>query len=459
MGKLKNKSGFTLAEMLLVVAIVLILSGVAFIAVHTHQRSLGQVERDGIAKEIFVAAQNHLTAAYGAGYLGATDFGTVGTATGDAEGKVYYCVVNGNIADSSVVAQMLPFGSIDETVRAGGSYIIRYQKDTGLVLDVFYCTRKGSPEEYNHQLSGADYDTVLGLAGDDKKDARHSCSIGGQSGVVLGWYGGEKAKEISKLQTELKSPTISVTNAEKLYVEIIDDPNAGAKDINGNAVTVAMRLIVKGLSSGVEHYINVTDITQPIILDDITSLDKHFAYRGYDDIPGALTNGFIPGENISIQAIAYTNDVLGNIAYSNKLFTNSLFDGISDNDTTPDNVAETAYIGNIRHFENLDKHISNLGSFTGASEDLEKFSITKAEQTSNFSWDKFKTETAASSVTYSSNPGVATNSTTSSSFYPIWPDYALTYDGMSHSISDVVVSGFVVMPLRELWQETFPVLR
>ena len=70
MNKLKNRIGMTLAEVLIVVGIIAVLGGVASVAVWNYQRSLGQLERDGIAKEIFVAAQNHLTAAYGAGYLG-----------------------------------------------------------------------------------------------------------------------------------------------------------------------------------------------------------------------------------------------------------------------------------------------------------------------------------------------------------------------------------------------------
>ena len=62
--KLRSDRGVSLAEVLLVVAIVLVLAGIALIAVFAYQRSMAQLERDGIAKEIFVAAQNHLTAAH-----------------------------------------------------------------------------------------------------------------------------------------------------------------------------------------------------------------------------------------------------------------------------------------------------------------------------------------------------------------------------------------------------------
>ena len=167
MKKLKNNIGMTLAEMLIVVAIIGVLGGVAFVAVWNYQRSMGQLERDGIAKEIFVAAQNHLTAAYGEGYLGlsstgnSTYFGTEDTETKDEDGKDivgdYYYYVNGGTPSAGVFEQMLPFGSVDETVRVGGSYIIHYQKDTGLVLDVFYCTRNGSPTRFNHYFADGEY--------------------------------------------------------------------------------------------------------------------------------------------------------------------------------------------------------------------------------------------------------------------------------------------------------------
>ena len=66
--KTRSSRGMTMAEMLVTVAIIGILMGVGFIAVVNYQRSLAQLERDGVAKEIFIAAQNHLTMARGEGY-------------------------------------------------------------------------------------------------------------------------------------------------------------------------------------------------------------------------------------------------------------------------------------------------------------------------------------------------------------------------------------------------------
>ena len=447
MNKLKSRIGMTMAEMLIVVAIIGVLGGVAFVAVWNYQRSMGQLERDGIAKEIFVAAQNHLTAAYGEGYLGITEYGDPGTADEDTGKEVYYFTVNGSISENSVLGQMLPFGSVDETVRAGGSYIVRYQKDTGLVLDVFYCTRSGSPTRFNHNLADDEYKDVLALR--DTESANHKQDRRNWNDHILGWYGGTEAALLAT--ATLQPPTITVYNEEKLFVEV-NNPNTGVTDSNGNPVTVSIRLLVKGLSSGIEHYINVEDASQPIILDDITSsgnTNGHFGSRRFDDMTTELDNGFIPGENIEVQAVAFSTSTLVNTAYSNKVTTNSLFESIADLlDATgasgTDKVLETAYIGNIRHLENLDAYVSNLKSkeTNATGESYELFSISAAKQTTDFSWNTFKEKTNNDSTTvyYSSTKGNVfspSTPTTAQSYYPIEPDYALTYDGQGHSISGV----------------------
>ena len=151
-----NKHGFTMAEMLIVLAIIGVLAGVAFIAAQNHQRSMAQLERDTIAKEIYFAAKNHLTMAESQGYLTGTadsvdskffgwdeeadDSAKTGVTVNANTGKIYFAVVNGgtSFASTPILDLMLPFGSIDETVRGGGSYIIRYQANPAIVLDVFY---------------------------------------------------------------------------------------------------------------------------------------------------------------------------------------------------------------------------------------------------------------------------------------------------------------------------------
>ena len=50
----RGKSGFTLAELLVVVAIITILAGVSFVAAIRYQSSLRRMEMDRTAKEIFL---------------------------------------------------------------------------------------------------------------------------------------------------------------------------------------------------------------------------------------------------------------------------------------------------------------------------------------------------------------------------------------------------------------------
>ena len=50
--KMLNRKGFSMAEVLIVVAIIVVLAGVGFIALMSHMRNMQQLEMDGQAKEI-----------------------------------------------------------------------------------------------------------------------------------------------------------------------------------------------------------------------------------------------------------------------------------------------------------------------------------------------------------------------------------------------------------------------
>jgi prepilin-type N-terminal cleavage/methylation domain-containing protein len=92
--KLKqNEKGFTLAELLAVVAILTILGGLVFLAVQNNLTSMTRLEYDNAAKELFVVAQNHLTLAHSQGYYGLTE-ADAGNPE-DGEDQLYYIIKNG----------------------------------------------------------------------------------------------------------------------------------------------------------------------------------------------------------------------------------------------------------------------------------------------------------------------------------------------------------------------------
>ena len=106
--------------------------------------------------------------------------------------------------------------------------------------------------------------------------------------------------------------------------------------------------------------------------------------NSFANIKSDTDTAFIPGQNISVQAVAYNTVWITNIASSDIEITNSLFESNS-----LEGGLLTAKINNIRHLENLDKSISGLASI---------YIPAKAVQTSDISWDTFKTNIAETST-------------------------------------------------------------
>ena len=454
MVKQKRNGGFTLAEMLIVVAIVIILTGVGFIAVQSRQRGMTQLEYDTVAKELFIAAQNHLTGAESLGLVKAVPAENRGeenssvdgqnSAAVSADDKVYFLVVNSGSAGSGqkMLELMLPFGAIDPTIFYNGSFIIRYQPSSARVLDVFYSDPKQTSALTirGAALSAGDYGTLMGGSyhGDDSAQKENRRNY---NGVVVGWYGGESANP--PRGEKLKAPELIIHNEEKLWVEI-GDLNAGAGEL---------QLIITGATSGAKKALNlrspgigygtrvsVSGSKYSITLDDITTAGHHFADLTADQ------GTFSPGENIFVEAVAYDNTALTNIAYSGKKTTNSLFADLEDKDG--DKAFDTAVINNFRHLENLDANLSNFVSDKSTvAADLEAYEIKKADQILNLIWKDGTNDFLSRIKTLNSvtdDPSIylwnsAAAATAAGKYYPVSPDYALTYDGQSHSISNVSV--------------------
>ena len=421
MNRTKLQRGFTLAETLIVVAIITILSGVSFIAVQNHMRSLAQLERDGIAKEIFVAAQNHLTMAEHEGYIGLDDYGTQEYKD---KGTYYFVGKGAAFGGNNLLKVMLPFGAVDETVRLGGSYIIRYQRDTGRVLDVFFSW----PNQRFPHTFGDELDKLEAYTGEGNVKRRNYTD-----GSVIGWYGGEAAQTLATLS--LDPPVLEVINQERLQV-IVTDPNFGKTG-------ASLQLIIKGVSSKKEKAIPLGALSTSTVpvetgalqnvytvtLDDITMSGRHFA---------ELFESFAPGENITIQAIAYSNSALSNIAYSGEKKTNSLFADLTEETSTSGSetvTRGTASISNIRHLENLDFDISTV-PYT-------KLNITNAKQTTDLDWEDFKEKIGDKNNTIiyqkDAKPDLGGGTTKAGCYMPVSPENPLAYDGANHRISNVLV--------------------
>ena len=457
-----NRKGFTLAEVLVTVAIILILAGVTFVSVAQYQKNLRLMEMDGTAKEIFIAAQNHLSVAKASGDLdrlaekanngaSGTTASTIGTKLDSApsyadntSGEYYYVIHNVTSGIESytpsgsgaILQMMLPFGALDETVATGGNYAIVYELKSASIVAVLY-SGAGNASFGNAAVinfSDDDVSNINKIYND--KSARKSYQKGGVTAIV-GCYTGKAGSAAIPTET-LEAPKLEVKNENKLHVLVHEANNTDniTLVITGEqSGTTARRLLNRKAEDGYESRTGAFDVT----LDDITGDGK---YRFSQLIPeGRFTpvvagSNFIPGENIIISAVASSTTAFATPKESAKYTVSSLFDDV--NETTNSTGDTKIYIKNLRHLENLGANVSGFtaalrnGTTSGSSKVVNITAVQKNDITM-FSFDGLRD--AANKQIYGSG-------TFASTYIAANVDYPLSYDGGSHEIYDLTMAGY-----------------
>ena len=395
--KMRHKrinGGFTMVEMISVIALLGIVAALVFVNVVQYQRSLYQREMDEAAKEIYVAAQNHLTLADGLGTLsGRTDKGE------PVSGKTneYYFVVSedrSKLSDpTSVLNAMLPPNSVDGSIRDNGSYVIHYKFDnaagsSATVLGVYYANMSG---RFHHTFR--DTDVADGLFGpaysadDANARAKRGHYPGGTGDAIIGYYGGDdRALDSSTLET----PVLEIVNGEQLIARV-KNPDTDT--------TVTYKFSITGKTSGASVVLPFTrsrsDVAprkEEIVIDSITEDGAHFA--DLNELIAAGKTQFIPGENIEVQVYAAKGKALKKSA---KKTTNSLFGSVDSlsiaelikaikGTTSTSADSGIAKINNIRHLENLSEAVSGYNS---ANWNNSADKPTSFQQTKDLSWTDF----------------------------------------------------------------------
>ena len=459
-----NRKGFTLAEVLVTVAIILILAGVTFVSVGQYQKNLRLMEMDGTAKEIFIAAQNHLSVAKASGDLdrlakdakksttGTTaptigtplDSGSVSTYAGNAGGAYYYVIHNVNSGSESctptgseaILQMMLPFGALDETVASGGNYAIVYELNSASVVAVLY-SGAGNASFGNAaviHIEDRDVSKIKDIYNDKSK--RKSYQKNGVTAIV-GCYTGTAGSAAIPTET-LEAPKLEVKNENKLHV--IVSGNYSTKDV--------ITLTIHGVQSDTTAIMQLnctsktaTNNTFDVTLDDITvnhstGKDMRFANILGDGrfTRSSATSGtaFIPGENIEISATARATDALATPKTSAVCRTSSLFGDAND--------GRTVYIKNLRHLENLSVDMSGFtgdlkdksGSTAGNINAIQKNDITMFSSSGLNGYD------ASSGRLYLYGSG-----TISDMYIAANVNYPLSYDGGSHEIYDLSIAPYL----------------
>ena len=201
----KKKKGYTLAEVLATVAILLILMAIAVPAIFSIRKNLRQKALDNKAELIYTAVQNNLVKLQSNGnsslYDGEKTAKAMGRTPSDAtkEQKLYYALSTEK-ADTTRAASVLVTTDTVDGELYNNYWVVEYNPESASVYAVFY-SESDRIKPYDPNV----YDSFR------YKDNRLS------DGARIGYYGGDA---LDGSNTAVLAPKITVTNEEKLVATI-----------------------------------------------------------------------------------------------------------------------------------------------------------------------------------------------------------------------------------------------
>lgn len=331
-------SGFTMVELLTVIAILLLVGLIAVFSLSKLRRSLRQHELDTRAEIIYVAAQNRMAELRAAGCEGLYSKGLSdgdngvyamafdGTHMDESSRDVEFCYLYVNDASdkrTGAPAALLPDTAVDKDLW-NGCWCIEYAPSTGSIYAVFYSE---SPLPSHTDLNG------------NYRNFNYRART-----ASVGYYGGDIAQtqDISKF-----NPSISIENAEKLTVTFYS--NNPSDDTSAHPLTFTITIsdqfggsytrTVTGLQGGLQQ-LDSRNYKYQWVLDDLTSPNKRF----FAQTVGKVSCG-IP---ITIKLTVSSTDPSIDTVFTTRT-TNGLFD-----DRTDLGYGEnTALVAYGRHLANL----------------------------------------------------------------------------------------------------------
>ena len=348
----KGKAGFTMSELLIVVAIVIVLFAVAVLSLVTIQKNLRQKELDSKAEILYVAAQNRMSELRAGGYEslyqydenkdnGVAKVGLIplDAPEEDAEDAITkdtlcYVVSANRVEVGKAAASVLPESSVDAELW-NNHWVIEYDPESGSVYGAFY-----SEEEITSGDASTTLPTYL-----NRMRVRQTRL---HNGAKIGYYGG--ARVISGTTDTLK-PDISIDNREKLTATFYCN-NPYADELTFNIkVSDGWNEYVKVVKYSELRQLNSKTWYYTWVMDSLESEKTRF----YNQTDHKLACGTDITVTLSVES---QNANVDGKSYTRK--TNSLFRYAED---TP---AGTALIAYGRHLQNLDEasHVSD--TITGA---------------------------------------------------------------------------------------------
>lgn len=383
--KERKKHGYTMAEVLIVIAILGILAGLAIPAVITYRRDLKLTELDDNARTIYLAAQNHLaairSAAGGELELGSgvdrrsAEVPASAVPELGSETKLQY--VSTDVSSTDPDWLVLP-GSVDSALRSEEScYLVEFDPASGVVYGVFY-TEEGD----GRPLTEATYNAICAFSdGDDSCRVRagRNAFATSSGGFLLGYYGADGALDLSRPDAQqLPKPRLKLTNAEELVLDITATSDSA---VDTNRVFYAISLSDGTSAKTIVEKGKYNDgATNTVVLDTLKStyskIPENAAYGGWtigSSFAGWVQeSGVVPGADVTVTVTVWydpaSSEGLAALPQSASVKTNSLFAGRD---------GQRVQIAYGRHLQNLNAATSQLGS-----------SITAAVQTRDIDFAK-----------------------------------------------------------------------
>lgn len=388
-GKLKQNKAFTLMEMLLAVALLVVLSAISVVSISSWTKSIKMNELDSYAKTVYLEAQNQMASLKVEGALAQLNKNL------NTSGHEYYINYNDRKLadkptdyDESVYGEyyksLYYFSNLDGTIGTtfipasslstdNGNYLLEVNPATGDIYGVFFW------EKTNEALDGKTipeaYAIIQGI-GNRNKSSR--------SEYEIGYYGGAAVNDVLANGSYQLDQKVEVINGDELYVKLSYDYNSY---VINNVKNFDIQISILGESSGVSWEPTFTIEDNYIIngsngrLETGLLLDGIGANQNFKTITSG--SGLIPGENLFITVkTVYQYDSIKLKEQSMTYKVNSLFDSVEGAGAEEC----TVKIRSIRHLLNLSTERSSDAMNTyliGAA--LEKLYV---EQTNNIDYEE-----------------------------------------------------------------------
>lgn len=453
MRKICKRGGMTLAETLLVVAILAVLAGVSGYSIVNVRRNSEQTRLDAVAETLYEVANNQIKELYAFRHdkvaaLSKNSLNANLPSGVTNSGKIHYAVLRQGDSGFELI---LPEGSFSSEWRSSDSDIlVEYVPDSAVVYSVFYADSGLSMGEIYATSAVTDNASDSYIRGSrDNRLAFAKANGGKQIGYFSGYEDGVLPAELPNPDDDLVASLGTLTvagkqlsNGEELTAKVaVKLPKEGSPSrdlLTSGGLTLRLSVAngTENSSAKRTYDLEVSGVfsdtfTFDIVIDSFKDDARRFKniFNKGDSLPLRTPEGlnvtatkkddlsnatdFSPGEKIFLTLTAFAGSSLSD----SKVVSNT--DTAEDNSLFAyDTTAGEAHIRCFRHLRNLDASSGVPASFTAAKQ---LYDLDFTDHADLLKW----------AAVYGAGRA----------FSPIHNDNLASYDGGGHFIHNLTVAG------------------